>query len=182
MPDTGWVLAGLGQSDPTVGTVAWANPNNITVDDGSYAEIGDLPKDAQSEYIKGSSFGLALPSNTIIEGIEFRGVFSDQIVATQCAITHAVIAHPTLGFLVDQEPSGQVITNTPQTYVYGGASELHGASWLPADVNSAALAAAFSLNAEQSFPTSLPRCLTIWIRVHYRLVLTPARSRSFWIT
>jgi hypothetical protein len=165
MADTGWVICGTGASDSTVGTEAWANPGNITADDANYANGDAAAKNEQMEYIKGSNFGLSVPTGATIDGIEIRGQFYDNNIGAFAFINYAQVYHPTSGFGDDQEAGTQAVTTSPANYDYGGATELHGLSWSASDVNNSGFAVLFSLNAGSG--NGNPRCDAIWVKVYY---------------
>ena len=131
MVDTGWVICGTGASDSSVGTEAWANPGNVTADDATYADGTSADKDEQMEYIKGSNFGLSVPTGSTIDGIEIRGQFVCGY--SEAYINYARVEHPSSGFGTDLESGSTTLTTSPTNYDYGGATELHGKSWTAAD-------------------------------------------------
>ncbi|MCP4997178.1 MAG: hypothetical protein GY933_00165 [Hyphomicrobiales bacterium] len=176
MLDTGWVICGTGASDGTVGTVEWDDPGNITADDASEAWLDGPAKDAQSEYIKGSNFGLSVPTGATIDGIETRAQLHDANgVAPVAYITHAQVEHPSTGFGDDQEAGTTALTGTAADYDYGGSSELHGETWTAANVNDSSFAVAYSINVGNGGVfAGEPLCDAIWVKVHY----TPAPGRT----
>lgn len=176
MADTGWVIAGTGSNDTGVGTEAWVSPGNVTADDATYTE-GAPAKNEQMNYIKGSNFGLSVPTGATIDGIEIRGQFYDANSGSECAaITHALVVHPSSGNGTDQEAGETVLTATPTNYDYGGASNLHGKTWTASDVNNSSFAVMFSCNAKIFVVVAGdPRCDAIWVKVHY----TPASGGAF---
>jgi hypothetical protein len=53
-----------------VGTVSWSDPNNITLPGGApYATVVLKKTNLISNYLQGTQYGFAIPSNAIIFGI-----------------------------------------------------------------------------------------------------------------
>jgi hypothetical protein len=161
MADTGWVIAGTGSDDATVGSTSWANPGNVTADDGTYAAATFFAA-GTSHYIKGSNFGLSVPTGATIDGIEIRAQLSDGF--TNADITYAQVEHPSTGFGNDQETGTQALTSSDVNYDYGGATELHGKTWTAADVNNSSFGVAYAVTASGF---SGPSCDAIWVKVYY---------------
>lgn len=137
MATQGPLYPSSGTNDASIGTAAWANPGNITLDDGSYAVTDVASGGTTSNYIKGSSYGFSIPGTATINGIlvevdkrtEAGSRPGDQNV-------RIIKSDGTLG----SENKAQVGTNwtNPGGYVsYGGASDLWSESWTPADINDA---------------------------------------------
>jgi hypothetical protein len=161
MADTGWVIAGTGSDDSTVGTVSWSSPGSVTADDASYATTLFVAS-GQTHYIKGSNFGLSVPTGATIDGIEIRGQFSDAYANS--SINYAQVEHPSTGFGTDQESGTTSLTGTDTNYDYGGATELHGQSWTAANVNDSGFGVAFAVSASG---IAIPSCDAIWVKVYY---------------
>lgn len=183
MANTGWTICGTGADDATVGTEAWVNPGNITADDASYAD-GDLAyKDEQMHYIKGSNFGLSVPSGARIDGIAIRGQFYDALSGDPAYINYARVYHPTSGLGNDLEAGSTDLTATPTDYDYGSSSELHGLSWVSSDVNDSTFAVLFSVNASHNGVNGgNPRCDAIWVDVYYTELSVAADAGSYTLT
>lgn len=64
--DTGDTLPGAGANFASVGTNAWSNPGNITLDDGTYATVAVA---GQSQGLRASGLGLSIPSLAEILGV-----------------------------------------------------------------------------------------------------------------
>lgn len=174
MPDTGWTIAGSGASDSgNGGSYPWLNPSRVTADDASETYTDDSSeKFAYSEYIKGYNFGLSVPTNATITGIEIRGQFRDTVTAdtAQSGITEARVVHPTSGYGDDQETVGTDLDTTATNYDYGGSTELHGKSWTPANINSSSFGVVFELLLGVNGPLPVnPRCDAIWVKVYYNV-------------
>lgn len=59
--------AGAGANDNTGGGSAWNSPGNITASDNNDAYTGGISGDSQ--YLKATSFGFAIPAGATIDGI-----------------------------------------------------------------------------------------------------------------
>jgi len=136
----GPIFAGTGSNDASVGTIAWTNTGNITADDGATANIPFTS--GTTNYLTATNYGFSIPSGSTINGItaeikevngEFGGITKDNAVRI---IKGGVI-----------QSSNKANTNIwpAGVYVsYGGTSDLWGASWSAADINSSGFGLAIS--------------------------------------
>src|SRR5512136_864521 len=62
--------AGTGANVNGPGTIAWSNPGNITPPTGTPYATADLTTLATSEYLQGTNYGFAIPSDQVITGIQ----------------------------------------------------------------------------------------------------------------
>ena len=75
MSDTGWISPGTMADSDAVGDLAWSNPDNAKVSDGSYATITSertSPGQIYTHYLKASNFGLSIPAGSTIDQIDVR--------------------------------------------------------------------------------------------------------------
>lgn len=132
MPDTGFVIAGTGSDDASVGTLAWNNPGNITSDDGVYA--GMIINNQQSHYLRASNFGFTLPADTVVDGIEVR-IQKHQSGGTGITDTSIRLFDASASVAGDNKSTGAAWSTTAETVVtYGGPTDLWGLTPTKADV------------------------------------------------
>lgn len=126
---------------PTVGASiarggrAWANPGNITLDDGAVSDCTLQGTDGgdDSDILRGTGFGFSIPTNSTINGILLE--IKRSAVAGTNALDEVVSL---LKAGVEVGTNKALGANWPNvlTYVsYGGALDTFGVSWLPADIN-----------------------------------------------
>ena len=138
----GPILPTAAADSPAVGTVAWSNPTNVELQDGSSATI--IVSGAQvSHYLRASGYGFSVPTGATIDGI-MATVWKTQ--------------GPCLDYSVFMMKTGAEATNNmahsypdwPGTGTsvvsYGGPTNLWGVSWTPTDINNSGFG--FSLSAK----------------------------------
>lgn len=118
-------------TDQGGGSYAWANPGNITADGGGSA-VANVSSGGHTNVLRGSGFGFSVPAVAVIDGIllEIRksASASNKIEDTGVILVKAGVE------------TGNIKNNGTwpigSVYVpYGGAADLWGYQWLPADVN-----------------------------------------------
>lgn len=136
MADTGWVYPTATGETASGGTRAWRNEINIKADDGSYADLAAWsPSNALFYNLYGKTYNFGIPTDATIDGIE---------VQVQAWATHS--SYPATDENVQLYKGGSLggtdkSTNAAWTYnswvtrSYGGASDLWGRTWTPADLN-----------------------------------------------
>lgn len=168
MADTGQTIAGTGTNVTGVGTAAWANPNNITLNDssptGNHAVAsGNFSSATSSNYLRASNFGFTVPTGATIDGIvvDIRG--RDGNAQAQDSIVRLVDASGTI--VGDNKSAGASWTNTMAYHSFGGSSDLWGVSLSPSDVNDTDFGAVFAASNINAFGAI--RIATIQITVYY---------------
>ncbi len=139
MPTVGPNLGGFVYTYAGAFNPDWVNPNNILLDDGSYAVCTRSVSSSQSWFIGVEDFGFAIdPADTIL-GITIQ-------VKAKLSLSNAFkdIRASIYKLGQDGETQANKATNlftsygvTDTTVSYGGAADLWSQSWAPADVNSA---------------------------------------------
>lgn len=139
MPDTGWVLPGTVVSDASFGSSRdWQNPSNATaIDDvrtDHFAFLSALFPD--SNYLKSTNFGFAIPAGAIILGIETRaeGLF---ITGSSCTTTRVRLVDEAGVIGTTDKSDGATWSDGVDAIIgpWGGAADLWGDVWTPADIN-----------------------------------------------
>jgi len=132
--------ANAGTNVSTVGTEPWLNPGNITTAGSPYAEVTLYHLHLVSNYLQGTNYGFAIPSDATITGIEVlinrmanTGVLDNEV--------RLVKAGTPAG---DNKANGVLWPATLESVTYGSPSDLWGTTWTPADINSVDFGAAIS--------------------------------------
>lgn len=166
MASTGFTICGTGANVTGVGTEAWANPGNITADDGNNASGAAAAKNEQMNYLVGSNFGFSIPTGSTIDGIEARLQASDP--SGVAGITHVIIYKDNSTPGNDLEAGTTTVTSTPTNYDYGSSSQLWGLTWTAAEINSANFQLRISMNAGSTgFSAGDPAVDFLAVNVHY---------------
>jgi hypothetical protein len=132
MPDTGFVIAGTGTNDTSIGTAAWNAPGRITTDDNSYSEI--LGGSVTSNYLRASNFGFAIPAGATIDGIEAR-IERKSIFGGPDGLDNSIKLFNASGVAAGNEKStGAAWPSSTTVTTLGGATDLWGLTPSEADV------------------------------------------------
>lgn len=138
-------LAAAGPNAPSVAAnagvvgVAWANPNNVFVEDGAVATaiinpLGTpVPNLNRSMALQASGFGFAIPSNATITGIVVKAKVkgSDAIHLTDYSVK-MLKAGVVSG---SEHANGNIWTAALAFQTYGSSADLWGALWTYSDIN-----------------------------------------------
>lgn len=121
-------------SDSSVGTVLWANPERVEVNDGNSASCTLGFAGSTSYYINTSNFGFSIPVGGTIAGISvsvsrYAVIFDGSIRDNAIKLVKGGVVQTT------DKASGSNWPLSDTTASYGGASDLWGTTWTPSDVN-----------------------------------------------
>ncbi|QDU82663.1 hypothetical protein Pla110_44240 [Polystyrenella longa] len=132
---------GLGESDNTVGTIAWNSPTNIYTSNDLFAAAPGLGTATLSEYLKATTLGYALAGKTIL-GIQL-------VLERQTNI--ATMIDNSIRLCKAGTPVGDdKATTTPwrngadRFDIYGGPADLWGTTWAIDDINNSGFGALIS--------------------------------------
>jgi hypothetical protein len=136
---TSATLPTSGTDDSAVGTVAWSNPGNITASDNTYALFSSSVSGSVSHYLKGLTFGFAIPAGATINGITMvnarKGNFSQ--IGKDCKDNTLSLVK---AGVVESTNKADTSTRWPTTEAdatYGSASDLWSSTWTASDINNA---------------------------------------------
>lgn len=152
MPDFG-PLGGLtATNDSSVGTVAWGNPLNVLLEDGSHATAVLLLGEV-SQYLRASQFQFGIGNDSTILGItvEIKRVAS-LLSATQDSAVRLFKAGTPVG---TDHASGTSWPTTAAFATYGGSADLWGTTWTPADINASGFGVGLAATALLGVTASL---------------------------
>jgi hypothetical protein len=142
---------------------AWTNPNNIKATDGNYATI-TFSGTGTSDYLEGTNFGFAIPSNATINGIGvvWSLLSTDVLVSL---IKGGTIQGTNYAGIDSLQFSG---LGTLGPVGYGGPSDLWGLTLAPSDVNSSNFGAVYQ-GQESSSKGGTLNVDSVTITVYYTL-------------
>lgn len=130
---SGIVVAG--SNSAAVGTLDWSNPGNITADDGTRATAASMGQNVITHYLLGTHPDLAaIPSDAIIDGIVVG-------IEKRCTTASADVRDESIRLFKAGAAAGadraDQVTLWPATEAVvnaGGAADMWGTTWTPADV------------------------------------------------
>lgn len=117
-------------------TFCWANPGNITANDGVSARV-DLVASGASNELQGTNFGFAIPAGSTINGITVE-IWKQAIVGpgnpTDVDVT-ILKGGVATGTNLGHTGAGNGWLSAGGIDTYGGSTALWGTTWAPADIN-----------------------------------------------
>jgi MSHA biogenesis protein MshQ len=157
-----------------VGTLAWSAPGNAQLSDNTYATaVATSATGTQlTQYLKCTGFNFAVPAGSVINGIKVeleRKISSTSSTTGKDNVLSLINAQGAVG--ASNRATTTVYTKTDESEEHGSASDLWGASWTPADINSGNFGVAYSGNITKT-STSSTRTISIdqiRVRVYMRV-------------
>lgn len=132
--DTGFVSPTAASNDTSVGTGAWASPENIFSSDDADASRGGFSGTFISNYLKAQTFGFSIPTGATIDGIEV------QIEKLGSTVTDEHVRIVKADGTIGSENKADTTTSWPDidAYVtYGGSTDKWSETWTAEDINDA---------------------------------------------
>lgn len=137
-PGMGWadsvtMFAGAGTNDD-VGDTAWATPGAIVSDDDARTRnvINTPPR--QTDRLRSSSYGFAIPAGATITGIEVA--IGPIVISGSGTIADFEARLCKSGSPVGDDKSSATLWGPTETVrVFGSSSDLWGTTWTPGDIN-----------------------------------------------
>lgn len=148
-----------------VGTVSWSGLGNIYTANGVFA-TSSPGASARTHYLKGTNYGLSIPSTANIEGILVK-IKRKAATASRIKDSNIKIIK---GGVVKTTNKANTSTFWPitNTYAsYGGATDLWGETWTPADVNASNFGVAVSAVRNATGSTVVASVDHIEVTVYY---------------
>ncbi len=156
--------------DDSIGTVTWTDVNNALTQDNSYASAILTQANNTSHYLEVTDFGFAISSAATIEGIVVE-VDRRESSGTPLRVFDNSIKLVKGGTIGGDDKSTGASWPTSDTYAsYGGASDLWGQTWSPADINSAGFGVAISAVKDGSSDPRVAYVDHIRITVYYSVL------------
>lgn len=165
-----------GTDDSTVGTITWSNPGNITAQDTSRA-TATASGTASTHYVKGSSYGFAIPSGVTITGIVVTvGKFRNGGATGQIRDNSVRLLKGGVYTGSDYADTSTNWTTGQSTITYGGTTDLWGTTWTDTDINASNFGAALSAKGTVAGTDRVANVDYIIITVYYNNGVTIANQ------
>lgn len=158
-----------GSNDNSAGSIAWSNPTNITAEDLTYATVTQSGTTA-TNYLKGLSFGGAVPTNGSILGVKVE-VIKSRTGGTTGGVRDSVVSLVKAGSVVGSNKATSTLykTDVDDAFYYGGATDLWSTGLYPSDVNDANFGVVFSTQGSTAGTDRTGRVDGMRIFVYYTL-------------
>lgn len=163
--------AGSGAVNTGTGTINWTTPGNILTSNDAYAQAAGQ---GTAFWLRGSTFGFAIPASATIDGIlleieQKKGGMANG-GSTEAGIK-IVKADATIG--TTNKSTGAQLSTTDTYVSYGSSSDLWGETWTDTNINDVDFGAVFT--------ASLNTASTVVTVDHMRITITytPAAVPEF---
>ncbi len=148
-----------GGNDNTIGSLAWANPQNIQFTDGQFTEVSNTvllggALETTTQYLTATNLGFNIPSTSTICGISVTvnrtatfGISGGSNYIHDASIQliqGGVIGSNDYADIHTPWPVSSIMNPVGTPVTYGGTTDAWGLTLTPADVNSANFGVAFS--------------------------------------
>ena len=124
-------ITGSAVNDASAGKAAWSNPSNAETDDSNFAQCALTNPSPQSNYLKATSFGFAIPADATMNGIGMSYKRSSTSGRGSDLTIKLVVGGSVSG---DNKASGSWPATAAET-TKGGSADLWGVTLTPAQVN-----------------------------------------------
>lgn len=136
---------GAGANNASAGSVAWTNTANVTANDNNGASAVNLTSlgAPTSQLLQATNFGFSIPANSTINGISvsvtkgFTGtnIWDNSLLLLKAGVATGTDKADTVTFWPGPLTACPGVATGWGTTSYGGAADLWGATWAPADIN-----------------------------------------------
>lgn len=165
MSTAGPNLAGTGADDAAVGTIAWANPGNITIEDAN-PSTATMTSSTTSHYLKATNFGFSIPDDATIDGITVE--FKRSRGGGTPAVKDSAIRIVKGGAISTTNLSAAAEWSTVLGWIsFGGVSNLWGETWTPDDINASTFGVVLSCSLAASKLSKLANVDAVRITITY---------------
>lgn len=169
-------FAGTGANVTGIGSASWSGSNNIGSDNGSNATVSKGSPDGSltSNYLRGTNFNFAIPSNATIDGIQ---VSMNRYASANSGLDYVQDNSVKLvkgGVVTGNEKAsaGNWSTTTSTVVNYGGASDLWGTTWTPSEINASNFGVVLSALVSRDNGTVTANVDYVSITVYYTIDAT----------
>ncbi|SCY35094.1 PKD-like domain-containing protein [Flavobacterium caeni] len=132
----------------------WSFANRIEADDFNYSTCG-LNSNSLSEYLRGTQYGFTIPAGATINGIVLRIMRQSSSTGGGNSIDDVSVRLMKNGVAVGNNyANGADWPGTMTGQNYGGAADLWGTTWTPAEINAGNFGAELRVEAEGSNRTA----------------------------
>ena len=142
----------VGADTSGVGTSSWSGATNIYADDTSYASIDSAGTSSTSHYLLAKTFGFAVPSTAVIDGVEFTvRRIADSNASHDRASDSTVKMFYSGSAVGSNQSTGSNWSTSEESKVFGGATSTFGYSGYltPTVVNAATFGLGLSISIEE---------------------------------
>lgn len=142
----------VGADTSGVGTSSWTGATSIYADDTSYASIDSAGTSSTSHYLLAKTFGLAVPSTAVIDGVEFTvRRIADNNASHDRANDSTVKMFYSGSAVGSNQSAGAAWPTSEESKVFGGATSTFGYSGYltPTVVNASTFGLGLSISIEE---------------------------------
>lgn len=156
MSTTTATLPGTAADDSAVGSLTWANPDNIKLDNGSYATAFSSGAN-QTHYLKATNFGFSIPGGATVDGIEVKiERKSLEGVPPDTAFDNAVKLVDGDGNVVgDNKADANEWASADEVITYGGAGDDWNAGLDDTDINNSNFGVVLTADLTRAFGSGI---------------------------
>ena len=176
--DTGWINVGTATNDNSFGTMAWANPGNITASDDSVSHVENTyAGSSNSNYLKGTNLGLAdgdIPAGATIDGIEVRFEIRDWIDGDPSTVQSCRLVKADGSIGTTDRASDDDIPSSDAYISKGGASDLWGETLSDSDVKDSDFGFVIAVTMPEQWNEA--NVDNFQVKVYYSAALTPEQE------
>ncbi len=164
---------GIGTNVGGPGTIAWSNPNNITLPVGSPYTTANLNTTSTTENLQGTNYGFSIPADAIISGItvSINRLSSLNILGVSIYdVDLKLLKNGTIAG--NSKASSMGWPMIMDLAAYGGTSDLWGTTWTASEINNANFGVSLSAGNPSFF---IPRVATVdYIQISVTYTVPPA--------
>ncbi len=148
------------------GSIAWTNTNNIFTSDNSKAIMAaTFTPGSISNYLEATNFGFSIPPTASVAGIKVEW---EQFAGALGTVVDQSVRVIQAGSITSGERAKSTSWPFFDTYsTYGGASDLWGATWTPAQINAANFGAALAVRNNDATQNNTPAIDHVRVTVYY---------------
>ena len=164
--------------DTSFGGFSWTNPGNASSSNNSYAEsaVSGFPSETDTFYLKATDFGFSIPGGATIDGILVEIEKSESTAADDVIDRRVrIVKGGTIGS-TDKADATEWPTTDAYTS-YGGAADLWGETWTPADINASNFGTVIAAGCASTGP-GIPLIDHIRITVTYTAGADVAKQKA----
>jgi hypothetical protein len=150
----------------------WSNPGSITADDFNYATCS-LGDGDNSRYLRGRNYGFTIPAGATINGIQVSIMRRSNSNINGDSVDDDILRLVKNGNVVGNNLASPIDWPTSMAVAnYGGATNLWGTTWTPAEINDANFGVALLVENESNNFNRTASVDYIQITVYYTLGIT----------
>lgn len=162
-------LPGTGANVTGTGTVAWVNPSNITLNDGTFSTFSSAIDQVQSNYLQGTNFGFTLPANAIVQGVVGSINRKGSASSGTNSVNDVTVSLIKGGVVSGTNKAGASVWPTTLTAAsYGtGTTDLWGLALTATDVNASNFGLALQANISEKSGTIVGSVDSFTLQLYY---------------